>query len=344
MSKQANPTVIGGFVLGALGLVVLAIIVFSSGALLRERVPMVTYFPGSVQGLSVGAQVQFQGVPIGQVTQIGVDYLTDRESFRIPVRYEIWPQNVRVISGPDDAEADVRQVLQRLVNEKGLRARLESVSFVTGQYLVSLSLNPDLPARSHAHTPDGPIRVPALPATRDRMEELLTNLDLDSLVNTANDTLAALRDLAQSRALTSAVEGLSATLNESSELLAKLNASFAPLLERADMALGNYAELAARLSREVEPLSSQLQQTAQDLSDLTRRLDARVGPVADAATDALRETGNAMRALEGLAGEGSSTRAALDGLLGEATRAARALYQLADYLERHPEAMVQGKR
>jgi hypothetical protein len=38
MSKQANPTVIGGFVLGALALVVAGILIFSSAAWFKQRV------------------------------------------------------------------------------------------------------------------------------------------------------------------------------------------------------------------------------------------------------------------------------------------------------------------
>ena len=60
---------------------------------------MVTYFPGSVQGLAVGAQVQFQGVEIGQVTGIRVNYVPGENGFRIPVAYDIWPEP----SGPSVA-------------------------------------------------------------------------------------------------------------------------------------------------------------------------------------------------------------------------------------------------
>jgi paraquat-inducible protein B len=55
MSKRANPTLVGGFVLGALGLLILAIIVFGSGSLFRERPRAVAFFEGDIQGLSVGA-------------------------------------------------------------------------------------------------------------------------------------------------------------------------------------------------------------------------------------------------------------------------------------------------
>ena len=58
MSNKANPMVIGGFVLGALTLMVVAILVFSTGALFRRADHLVSYFPGTVQGLRVGAPVE----------------------------------------------------------------------------------------------------------------------------------------------------------------------------------------------------------------------------------------------------------------------------------------------
>jgi paraquat-inducible protein B len=342
MSKQANPTVIGGFVLGALALVVITILALSSGALLRERIEMVTFFPGSVQGLNVGAQVQFQGVPIGQVTNIGVDYLPDRNSFRIPVDYEIWPQNVHVIGGT--GESDVRDVLQRLIDEKGLRARLESVSVVTGQYLVALSMNPHLPKRSYATTPGGPIRVPAIAATRDRVEEMLENLDLDALVKNGSDTLVAIKELVESGTLRDAIENLNGTLVEARTLLANLDAEFVPLGKSAQQMLSDVGNLATTLQDRVGSLADHLDQATRDLSDLTRNIDRRIEPLTDAATAALTDTSHAMRAVASLTSDGSSTRHELDRLLSEASRAARSLRTLTDYLERHPEALIQGKR
>jgi paraquat-inducible protein B len=342
MSKQANPAVVGGFVLGAIALVVLGIIAFSSGALLRERINMVTYFPGSVQGLNVGAQVLFQGVPIGQVTDIGVDYLPQRESFRIPVHYEIWPKNVRVLGAI--GRADARDVLQRLVDEKGLRARLESVSFITGQYLVALSLNPDLPERPYPPDPSGLIRVPAMPATRDRIEEMLLNLHLDGLVNTATDTLAAIEELVRSDSLASAIDNVDVTLAEVHDLLVTIDSSLQTLTEGADRTFAEYTNLAATLGNRFDTLADPLESASRNLASLTRNLDDQVSPLSTAAVSALNETSAAMRSLRSLTAEGSTTRYQLDRLLTEAGHAARSLRTLADYLERHPEALLQGKR
>jgi paraquat-inducible protein B len=342
MSKQANPTVIGGFVLGALALVVVGILVFSSGAFMRERIDMVTYFPGSVQGLTVGAQVQFQGVPIGQVTEIGLDFLSERDSFRIPVRYQVWPQQIHVIGR--GSEAETRVVLQRLVDEKGLRARLESVSVVTGQYLVALNLNPQLPRRDYQTPPGGAIRVPAIAATRDRVEELLANLDIDGLINNTTDTLAAVKDVVESGAFRSVLENLNATLVQTTSLLGQAEAQLMPLTGSVEQALGDYGKLARTLDARVGPLAESMETAARDLSRLTRGLDSDLEPLTNAATTVLNDASTAMRAISSLAGEGSPTRNELDRLLAETSRAARSLRLLTDYLERHPEALIQGKR
>ena len=342
MSKQANPAAIGGFVLGAIVLTVIGLIAFGSGAWFRERIRMVTYFPGSVQGLDVGAQVQFQGVPVGQVTAIDVDYLPQRDSFRIPVYYEIWPKNVHVLGR--EGKADAREVLQRLVDEKGLRARLESVSFVTGQYLVALSLNPNLPPRPFAPVEEGPIRVPAMPATRDRIEQMLTNLDLDKLVDTVTNTLAAIEQIVESGDVTSAIQNLDATLREAKGLLATLDDNLAPVAERADKTLADYAALARTLNARIDGLADSIESAADGVAGLTRNVDAQVAPLSAAAGDALDEAGAAMRAIRTLTGEGSTTRVQLERMLSEATQTATSLRHLADYLERHPEALLKGKR
>ena len=105
MSQQANPRVIGGFVLGALILVVAAILFFSSGRYFQRTTLLVTYFPGTVQGLSIGARVEFQGVQVGEVTGIELNYWRDEKRFAIPVYFEIWPERLHLFG--DDATREL---------------------------------------------------------------------------------------------------------------------------------------------------------------------------------------------------------------------------------------------
>ena len=53
MSKSANKTLIGAFVVGATALLLLAIAVFGSGKLFQTTSRYVLFFDGSISGLSV---------------------------------------------------------------------------------------------------------------------------------------------------------------------------------------------------------------------------------------------------------------------------------------------------
>jgi paraquat-inducible protein B len=337
MSKQANPTVIGGFVLGALSLVVVGILVFGGGALFRERVPMVTYFPGSVQGLNVGAGVQFEGVTVGRVTGIELSYSQDAGTFSVPVSYEVWPDSVRVM-GPDVDDTPA-EILRRLVMDSGLHARLESLSFVTGQYVIALQLVPGREPRLRA-APDDVIEVPSLEATRDRMSEMLENLRLDDLVTEATVTLASMRQLIGSGELEGLLKTTHAAIDQTRDLIEAVGQELHPMAARLDSTLASYGELAARAAPVVQDFAA----SAASLRRLAVELEAQVTPLSAAAIGALAETETAMQRLGSLADGASSTRLRADQTLTDVASAARAIRALADQLDRYPESLLRGRR
>jgi paraquat-inducible protein B len=341
MSKQANPTVIGGFVLGALALAVIAILVFGSGALFRARVPMVTYFPGSVQGLSVGAAVQFEGVTVGRVTGIELSFSPDSGTFSVPVTYEVWPESVRIL-GPVSDDSP-QSILRGLVKDRGLHARLESLSFVTGQYLIALQLVPGRPLRL-VKDPEDVVEVPSIEATRDRMSEMLENLRLDDLVNEASLTLASIRQLIGSGEVLRLLATLNATLDQARILLADLDREVPPLALRMDSTLSDYASLARAVQAGVVPVAENLELVTASMLELVRRVDAQLVPLSGATQAALGRVEGTMRSLGQLSDDAAGTRLRLDQFLTEATAASRSLRAFADYLERHPEALLRGKR
>ena len=93
MSKHANPTLIGAFVVGAVILAVAAVLLLSSGDLFVQKPRFVLYFKGSVKGLNIGSPVTFRGVNIGTVTNIQLVMGVSESDIRIPVIIEINPAN-----------------------------------------------------------------------------------------------------------------------------------------------------------------------------------------------------------------------------------------------------------
>jgi paraquat-inducible protein B len=342
MSKQANPTVIGGFVLGALALVVAGILIFSSAAWFKQRVAIVTYFPGSVQGLAVGAEVQFQGVRIGQVTGIKVNYVSEENGFRIPVAYDIWPDTIGVV-GADAWQLDAATFAQRLVTERGLRARLEPVSLLTGQYMVSLSLGATDPPRYLGAT-DGAIEIPAVESTRERVMDMLQNVSLDELAEEFSETLRAIREILAAGTIQALIAQADESAGQIGGLADTIKAEVKPLAERIDGTLGDYARLAQTLSARIDRLADRSEAAAGALERLAQHLDAKVDPLGASATAALVQAERTLATAQGLLAKGSDLRIGIDRLLQSATGAAKSLRSLADYLERHPEALLQGKR
>jgi hypothetical protein len=101
MWQRANPAVIGGFIVGAVALIVIGVLLLGGSRFLTEQRTYVLYFEASVEGLSAGAPVTQQGVRIGSVRDIQVQYLRWNGKFRMPVFIGIDPGRVKEVGVGD---------------------------------------------------------------------------------------------------------------------------------------------------------------------------------------------------------------------------------------------------
>ncbi|MDX1417872.1 MAG: MlaD family protein, partial [Candidatus Promineifilaceae bacterium] len=163
--KKVNPKAVGGFVVGAIILAVVAVIVFGSGRFFQQRSENVAFFSGSLQGLRIGAPVQFRGVDIGTVKDIYIQMDPETLKSVIPVIMEI---DLEHIQGLQEAEAKGESRLNELI-KLGLRAQLNPQSLVTGQQAVQLTLSPDTPVNLvETDLPYG--QIPTIPSRIAQME------------------------------------------------------------------------------------------------------------------------------------------------------------------------------
>jgi paraquat-inducible protein B len=143
MLKLTNTKVVGGFVLGALTLLIVAIVLFAGGALLRRTVMAVVYFQGSVNGLSVGTPVGFRGVQIGSVSNVILEVNAQTGAATIPVYLQLDPTKATWTGGEQltpegtGGEQLTPEGWQQQI-ERGLRAQLATQSLITGQLMVQL--------------------------------------------------------------------------------------------------------------------------------------------------------------------------------------------------------------
>src|SRR5258706_12196207 len=89
VAKKPSATVVGAFILGGALLMIAAVAIWGAGHLFERRYRFVCYFPGSVNGLKVGAAVKYRGVAIGQITGMRIRFQQPRDDTRIPVFIEV---------------------------------------------------------------------------------------------------------------------------------------------------------------------------------------------------------------------------------------------------------------
>jgi paraquat-inducible protein B len=235
------------------------------------------YFDGGVRGLKTGAPVELQGIQIGQVLDVNLEFDTNKEAFRIPVLIETEPDRIKS-TGRLPKGAEGQKVMDYLVG-KGLRAQLKTGSLITGQLLVAIDMHPEAPpAKINWES-----RYPELPTVPTAMEEITTNLTqllnkfeklpLEQIGNDLRDTAAGAKQLINSAELQQAVTALNQTLDQAQKFVAALNTGIAPELKTAvsnlDTALIQAQKLTKSLNSDVTP---QLDRTLKELQSAARSI------------------------------------------------------------------------
>ena len=178
---------VGVFVLGGCALGAAAIIVFGGVRLFSPAIHVVSYFPGSIAGLAVGAPVTFRGVKVGIVAGMRVHMRLSDLNALIPVTMDLDPSLVSW-AGPDHASGDTN--VERAV-AAGLRAQLVSQSLVTGQLGVDLDFHPEKKA---VLTPGSQmLEIPATTSDLQHLKDQLVELNLQKLSDGAQRALTSLQ-------------------------------------------------------------------------------------------------------------------------------------------------------
>jgi len=174
-------------------------------------------FDQSVRGLSPGAPVDFRGVIVGQVRSIGIEYLRDKKSFRLPVVVELYPSRMGFRERDVADPARARVIIQTLV-KRGMRAQLRTGNLLTGQLYVALDFFPKATAADFDQT----AAVPELPTTPGALDQIQTQLGdiVNKLDKVPFDQIG--QDLRK------AVAQLDTTLNSADRLVNRLNGDVAP--------------------------------------------------------------------------------------------------------------------
>jgi len=253
------------------------------------------FFEGSVRGLSIGAPVDFNGIKVGSVLDIRLEFDSENADFRIPVLIEIEPE--RIIERSGRGIETSYEMLNKLV-EKGLRASLQIGSLFTGQLYVGLSMRPETPINlSGEETP-----YPELPTIRaadfgsiaqsaEVFLNKLNKVDLDKLSLELLKTLEGTNRLFNGPEIKGTLDDLQLSLQAFRGILQKVDGSSLQetinsghvVMEKITETLGTFDETLLQANRVLKPnsplqyniikLTGELEETARSIRSLVDTLE-----------------------------------------------------------------------
>ncbi|HKO50588.1 MAG TPA: MlaD family protein [Polyangiaceae bacterium] len=270
-----------------------------------EGIPYVSYFQSSVRGLSEGSQVQMFGRQLGSVMQI--DVVKDpRPGHRgqLAARVAFVLQPERAL-GESDRQTMRPEGMRALVREQ-MRVVLASSSLLTGQKELSLQFVP------------GSKVPPALSEEAGALVLPSEGQDLQDLSGSLSQILNKVNSIPFEEIGSNA-----------SHALASLDRTVGgPELQRAIASLDETLKEVSGLAREAK---TNLAPALARLPRISEKLEGAV----DQAQAAFGQSGY---------GSDSKTQRSLERMMTQVGDAARSIRLLADYLNRHPESVVSGRR
>lgn len=219
----------------------------------------VMYFTESLQGLAEGSPVVFQGVELGKVTRIVL--VTNKDDLNFHVAVYVRFKDTEVIS-----EGSLWEKLWRkeknldflsLMIQEGLRARLASQSYLTGQLRIDLVMLPETEINMFESPKQE--NIPQIPTVLSQKEELVRGLNRIKI----QETLEKINVVADS--LGKELPVLLPALTNSSK---NLDHTLAKVSQSSEQTLSNLNETLYEVSdaaRSLQNLADYLQQHPESL-------------------------------------------------------------------------------
>ena len=335
MSKQVSPTLIGSFFLAALGLVIIAIIMFGGGNYFEKHHKFVLYFhsENNLNGLNVGAPVKLEGVQIGEVKEVAL--LLDENTLEVvkPVVIELDYSNIiseedNKLDRYDKPEGEDQDQQIKAFIKRGLKAQLKSQSMLTGLLYIEFEFSPEdnvvLTGRKFRDLRELPTTTNATEDFKREAQKAINrvrNLPLEQIVEDLAVNMSEIKLILTSQSLKENRQGINQSIKEMEKLLINLNENFTPLMFNLNGTMKDTRVVVQEFSRDIKPVLSSLEKTL------------------NKATEILSESQYAVRSFE----EFSSPEAPLWQALEAIKEAAESTKNLTDTLERNPESIIYGK-
>jgi len=323
MSTKVSPTLIGAFVIGAVALIVIAILLLGSGRLFRQTRDFVLYFDNSVNGLRVGAPVKFKGVEVGTVKDIRLQLEKGAEVNKIPVIIEIDLEKLTLRGATPQIAVD-REAFHKAVVD-GLRGQLAMESLVTGVLYVALDFFPGTPINFvqqenvNNKYPEIPTLPTSLELAKDAVDRILNKLeevDFKGLIDSFTKTS----------------DGVGQLVSVNSPTVKSILQSVNQAMPQLRGAISDFRTLTATANNNVTNVSADLHQTLTAAHSAIEQI-----------AETMKEAETTIVSVRATIDPNSPTFYELTKSLREVSGAASSIRLLADSLDRNPQAVILGK-
>src|SRR6516165_6733255 len=206
----------------------------ANNASYTRKIPMISYFSGSVKGLAPGSEVTIHGLKVGEVTDVRLAYDPAKDVVSAPVRYVIEPERV-VGVGVRVYKTDAESV--EAILRGGLRASLQSASLLTGQQVVTLDFvadAPEVPVTKEGEDFVLPTSesggLAGVASAADELLGKVNQIPFDQIGKSLNGILKSVNDMTQGPQLKKALTDLSAMIGSAQAMVQRLDTKQLPQL------------------------------------------------------------------------------------------------------------------
>ena len=321
MRLRLNPLLLGAFITGAVIIVIVAFLGLGPVSLFHPVGHFIFYLPNSSQEVGEGSAVSLDGVQVGEVERIRVYYDAGKHESFVGVICRINKDVLTDVQGHFIRLTDQR-TLNKLVSE-GLFARVQTTGLVGAKY-VELGFDPPvapvamtgLPRSSYPVVPTVPSAMSQLTGNITGILSDIHRIDFESIVKQINGVLLS-------------VQGQVGEL-ETNRLTDHIS--------DAAQSLGQFVN-----SSNLHDAVARIQDAAANFQTLVTNLNVQVQPATANLNATLVSARQSVQALQDFLTLRNQLGEQTQDLLEQLNQTARAIEQLSDFLQKHPNALITGR-
>ena len=316
---------LGLFIIFAVAIFFVGLLILGSLDSFKEKAHITTLVTESVQGLSVGSSVKYQGVPIGSVREIAI--YPRGNVIRIDMEINISKFKMQEEDG-DTVSVSIEEFTNGIEKavEQGLRCRLELEGITGGKY-VELQFDkdaekPEITAEQFAlnapYVPSLPSLISDLRGSITSILAKLESIDYKGISDRTNAVLDSINERVNSPKFDETIDNVNAMVNEARKSIENLEN-----LTNSD------------IRDKIDTISKNVNTAVTAVESLTKSVEVEIKSI---------EFGKIAENFRSFLSTAIRTSKTLDETLFNVDNGVDALIELIQYIDSDPASLIQGKK